>query len=199
MQNILMGYNQELAVEYGLDIIDLAILQWFERFKNKECVSEEGKDFYWLNYQTLIDDLPALGIKSKDRIYRRLKKMEKCGLLIHKHLTSKGNKKGRFSFYAFGEKYPSFKVDKNTKEQKQVQDQPCTINEEPEQVVADEPINKVEIGSKLNSLVEGLKQAIKSNIHKEISQKMEALREMLYTGQIRQEQFNKIIEPLRCL
>ena len=158
MQNTLMGYNQELAVEYGLDVIDLAILQWFVRFNDKEFMNEEGKVFYWLNDQTLINDLPTLGVKSKDRIYRRLKKMEKCGLLIHKNVKQKGEFKGNFSFYAFGEKYPSFVVSEDNLEQT-----PTKVETAPVQEPAKEEKKVVSLSSKKNDTGKSKAKSSKKN------------------------------------
>ena len=44
----------------------------------------DGRIFYWINYQTIIDELPILGIKNRRVIARHFDKLEKSGVLFFK-------------------------------------------------------------------------------------------------------------------
>ena len=103
MKYTVEGFNQEKAIEYGLDLTDLLILRWIVDFFPKMSKKNiEGKEFAWIDYKTILEDMPILGFTSKDRLYRKLKEMAKKGILIHKGIK---NKEGSFSYYGFGEKY----------------------------------------------------------------------------------------------
>ena len=99
------GFSQRKLVEFGLDSVDAIILRWFVDFyaTNKMVVlkDENDKEFKWVNYGAIIEDLPILKITNREVIARRFKKMENCGIL--EHWTCKN--KGTFSCYRIGDKY----------------------------------------------------------------------------------------------
>lgn len=85
----------------GLDALDLHILRWFVDFFPKMKKYTEGETQYaWVNYETIICDLPLLGLE-KQAIYKRFSKMVELGVLEHKHIKQGGS----FSYYGFGENY----------------------------------------------------------------------------------------------
>ncbi len=103
MKYTIEGFSQEEAIKYGLDVEDLIILRWFVDFSSSMSQKLiEGKTYYWINYQTLLKDLPILRFKSKDRLYRKMKNMVDIGVLKHKNIK---NIEGNFSYYAFEDRY----------------------------------------------------------------------------------------------
>ncbi|MDU6533835.1 MAG: hypothetical protein E6517_00125 [Intestinibacter bartlettii] len=104
MKTTIHGFRQDRLVLYGMDNDDALILRWFVDFKDSgkmaSKIIEEDK-YYWIKYEGLLDDLVILKIKTKDALYRRLKKMEKQKIL--KRQTVKEN--GTYSFYTLGDNY----------------------------------------------------------------------------------------------
>lgn len=100
------GYDQAKLIEYKLDYVDAIILRWYTDFslsgKMTEAISTDGKRYYWVNYKGVLDALPILGFKSRDRIYRTFKKFVSCGLMEH-YIKKQG---GTYSCYRLnGDKY----------------------------------------------------------------------------------------------
>lgn len=103
MKYTIEGFSQEKAVEFELDIEDLMILRWFVDFSPKMTQKQiEDETYYWVNYKAILEDMPILGFKTKDRVYRKMKKMVEKKLL--KHSTFK-NADGTYSYYAFSDNY----------------------------------------------------------------------------------------------
>ncbi len=112
MQNILIGYSQEKAVEFGLDLKDLVILRFIYTFIVSKSIFKkkiDGRDFYWIKTSYIIEQLPLLNIKSKDMIMRRVKKLVENKLLDYR-LMKEG---GTYTLYAIGSEYENlfFKKD----------------------------------------------------------------------------------------
>ena len=83
MKTIINGYLQEDLLKANIDLVDIEIIKYFEQFqlsKNMKHKEHEGKLFFWLSYQKIIDDLPIINIKSKRSITRRFKDMEDKGI-----------------------------------------------------------------------------------------------------------------------
>ena len=79
-----MGFLQSKAIEMNLDDKDLSILRYFIDFKDSGKMVMKiinDKPFYWLKSDALIEELPILGIKSKDVLRRRLKKLVEANVL----------------------------------------------------------------------------------------------------------------------
>lgn len=103
MKYTIEGFNQEKAIELGLDLEDLMILRWIVDFSPKMTKKIiDNKEYFWINYQSILEDMPILNFKSKDRLYRKLKEMANKGILIHKGIK---DKEGSFSYYTYGEQY----------------------------------------------------------------------------------------------
>ena len=84
-----------------LDQTDLTLLRWFVDFYPKMKKKIIGETQYaWVNYQSIINDLPLLEIE-KDTVYRRFKKMEDFKILEHKHIKDNGS----YSYFRFGINY----------------------------------------------------------------------------------------------
>ena len=84
-----------------LDQTDLILLRWFVDFYPKMKKKIVGEIQYaWVNYQSIVNDLPLLQIE-KRTVYNRFSKMCELGILIHYHDKNGGS----YSYYGFGEKY----------------------------------------------------------------------------------------------
>lgn len=104
MKFTVLGFSQEIAINYGLDLTDLMILRYFVDFKDSgEMVSKIIKNdkYYWLKYEKLLEGIPVINITSKDVLRRRLKYLVDKEIL--KHETVKLN--GKYSFYTIGNNY----------------------------------------------------------------------------------------------
>lgn len=104
MKFTINGFNQEKLIKYGLDAVDALILRYFIDFKDSgDMVIEiiNNKPYYWVRYSYLISTIPIINLKSKDALRRRLKKLEKCKVLIHYHK----NQGGSYSYYGIGPNY----------------------------------------------------------------------------------------------
>lgn len=84
-----------------LDQTDLTLLRWFVDFYPKMKKKIIGETQYaWVNYQSIVNDLPLLRIEKRS-VYNRFSKMCELGILIHYHDKNGGS----YSYYGFGEKY----------------------------------------------------------------------------------------------
>lgn len=84
MKYTLEGFSQEQLVKLGLDATDAIILRWFVDFSatgKMSRVYDSGKEFWWVKYSAIIDDLPILGISTTKNIGRHFQKMVDCGLM----------------------------------------------------------------------------------------------------------------------
>lgn len=61
----ILGFSQEKAIEYGLDVGDLIVLRWFIGAKNKthishseETIEQDGCIYFHVNYQHLVEEFP---------------------------------------------------------------------------------------------------------------------------------------------
>jgi len=103
MKYTIQGFSQSKLLELKLDTIDVTLLRYFIDFRDTDkMVSEiiQNEKYYWMNYKSLIESLPILGL-GKDRVYRRFKNMAAQGILLH--ATKKSG--GTFSYYAVGPIY----------------------------------------------------------------------------------------------
>lgn len=114
MRYTIEGFSQTEAIKFRrteivngkekvvtLDCTDLVILRWFVDFwPNMMKVEIGGRQYAWLSYKALIEDMPLIGIK-KGMLAIRLKKMVKFGILIHQTVKNGGT----FSYYGFGPEY----------------------------------------------------------------------------------------------
>ena len=106
MKYSIHGFSQPRAVELGLSNDDLLVLRWFVDFcgtGKMQSIKEPEGIYYWVNYQSVLDDLPVLRI-SKDWLARKcFKALCDAQVLCHKHIK----KGGSFSYYGFGINYES--------------------------------------------------------------------------------------------
>jgi hypothetical protein len=135
MRYTIEGFSQTEAIKFRrteivngkekvvtLDCTDLVILRWFVDFwPNMMKVEIGGRQYAWLSYKALIEDMPLIGIK-KGMLALRLKKLVSFGILSHQTVKSGGT----FSYYGFGPEYARL-VDTN--HAKDISDPAQPINE----------------------------------------------------------------------
>lgn len=97
------GFSQRNLVKLGLDNDDAFILKWFLDFmavgKMKPQINPtDGKIYYWVNYQGILNDLPAIRPSGRDAIGKRFReRYVAAGLLFH---WTKKDSEGTYSYYA---------------------------------------------------------------------------------------------------
>ena len=119
MQYNIAGFYQPKAVELGLCCDDLIVLRWFVDFAGTNKMRTtiiDGKPYYWVNYQTVLKELPILRI-SKQTLYKKhFVNLCKAKVLEHKQVKDGGN----FSYYCYGINYDTLvylqEYDNNTLE-----------------------------------------------------------------------------------
>lgn len=98
------GFCQPRAVELGLTNDDLLVLRWFVDFagtKKMKTIIENDGIYYWVNYSTVLDDLPVLKISKVTLKRKHFDKLCEVHVLKHKHIKQGGS----FSYYAYGINY----------------------------------------------------------------------------------------------
>lgn len=112
MKYTIYGFSQKKAIEYNLSSDDLLVLRWIIDFSNTnkmKTIYEGNRVYYWINYATILEELPILNI-GKDRLKRKIfNKLCEANVLIHKHIKQGGS----FSYYAIGDNYLSLISDSN--------------------------------------------------------------------------------------
>jgi len=101
MKYTIFGFSQKKLIQLKLDLKDACIIRYMVDFYSSSKmikITEEGKEYFWINYQYLIDNIPIIEIKNKESLGRRLKNIEESGLLEKKTIK---NSKGTFSFFRF--------------------------------------------------------------------------------------------------
>ena len=121
--------NQLILSETNLDIIDGAILDYLHTYcssRNKKIdkqrIKDDDGDWTWVNYQTLLKDMPLLRIKSSGALTPRIKKIEEAGYI---ETYRKGNQK---LFIRMNEKIDELfiKKDSSIHEDEQLSSKSCS-------------------------------------------------------------------------
>ncbi|MEG2289335.1 MAG: conserved phage C-terminal domain-containing protein [Clostridium sp.] len=116
MKYTIMGFSQQGLVELGLDVIDATILRYFIDFKDAKGMKievVEGKVYYWIRYDGVINQLPILNMK-KCTVQSRFFKLRDAGVLTH-YVKREG---GTYSYFGLGEKYSKLIYETSTTEKK---------------------------------------------------------------------------------
>lgn len=139
MKYTIGAVQQKQLINYELDIKDAFILTYLKEITtSKKLINKTiaDKKYVWIDYQSLIDYLPALKISSKDVIARRMAKYEKIGL-IKKHLH-KTMAYGVYTFFHLEEKFNTMfeihKIEKDDNELEKIKEKMGLLgqqNEEP--------------------------------------------------------------------
>ena len=121
MKFSILGFSQQKAVELGLESNDLLVLRWFVDFAGTikmKTMLIENKVYYWINYQTVLDELPILKV-SKQTLYKKhFMNLCKADVLNHKQIKEGGT----FSYYCYGINYDKLVY---------LQDEPSVKNNNP--------------------------------------------------------------------
>lgn len=135
MKLFLIGFSQKNALEIRntnqkLDIIDLVILDWLKCFypKMKKYFIGE-KEYVWIEYQKVLDDIPILDIK-KRTVMDRFKKMSELGVLDHITVYEQDGRKGTYSYFGFADGYYSLISDNQDKSSEESKSEGIRSNEQ---------------------------------------------------------------------
>ena len=83
------GFDQSKAVDLGLSVADVLLLRWFVDFSNTGAMEKrviDGKEYFWISYDYVLQELPILKI-SKKTLYRCFMELVDKGVLIHEEGT----------------------------------------------------------------------------------------------------------------
>lgn len=103
MRYTILGFSQKEAMELKLDVNDLLILRWFVDFYHSGSMikmTANQKEYAWVNYSKVLEDIPILSMK-KTALSRRLAKICDAGILEHETLKQGGT----YSLYRLTSKY----------------------------------------------------------------------------------------------
>ena len=109
MKYTIHGFSQKMAIEMGLKIDDLLLLRWFVDFMGTNRMKKffvEDECFYWVRYDSILEDLPILDCK-KRAVASKLKNLVDTDVLKNQTLK----RGGTYSVYAIGENYGSLVSD----------------------------------------------------------------------------------------
>ena len=121
MRFSVFAYSQEKLLEYGLDVTDALILDWFANFfigKMEKRIFKDSSDnsriFGWVKISKIMEDLPVIGITSEKGIRRRFDAFVEKGLMQRETVITQGGKR---SYYRTTELYDSLLNTKSTERQ----------------------------------------------------------------------------------
>ena len=101
MKYNIFDYNQKKAIELGLDLKDLLILNWIQIFYPKmNKTIRDSKQYFWVKYSAVLSDIPILEIESEKGLYKRMQKMCDIGILEYLPIRTS---QGCFAYYLITE------------------------------------------------------------------------------------------------
>jgi hypothetical protein len=95
MKYTIEGLSQQKLIDLNLDNTDALIIRWFLDFKATDKMVKV-KEYFWVKYDAIINDLPCIGIHNKEVMARRFKKFIIAGIMTG---HTERNSKGTFSCY----------------------------------------------------------------------------------------------------
>lgn len=102
MKYTIEGLQQSALLQLKLDSSDAVIIRFLIDFFNTKKMKKfemEGVSYFWVNYKTIITEIPILGI-GKAALANRFKKYVKCGLM-QSYLEK--SSQGTFTYFRFVE------------------------------------------------------------------------------------------------
>ena len=120
MQNIILGFRQDKAIELGLHLDDLIILRYLTDFFPKMIkITDENKIYFWVDYKYLIHCLPILYKNAHNLNKTNFDRLVKKNVLSKKQILNPKELKrsGLATFYAFSINYYIIQVSQSTPEQ----------------------------------------------------------------------------------
>ena len=120
VQGYIDGFDQSELLALGLDIIDAYIFQWYLDFAGSgnmqplrdgsgNIVMQEGKIYYMVRYQAVLDAFPIFGISTTRMVALRFEKYLALGLFTK---IVKQTRYGKLTFFASTDKLFSLKFNK---------------------------------------------------------------------------------------
>lgn len=107
MKYTIEGFQQKILIEYGLDCLDAVILRYIIDFwqtgkmqifpEDNVHKNSSPNEYFWMNYSTIINELPILAIE-KQALSKRMKKFVVCGLLNKRLWKYSG---GTYTYFRF--------------------------------------------------------------------------------------------------
>jgi hypothetical protein len=91
-----ININQKALAKYDIDLKDMAIFDYIHVMcasVNKNIEKERFKGHTWINYERLIEDMPALRIKSRNTISARIANLENSGLVTTEKKMINGHRR----------------------------------------------------------------------------------------------------------
>lgn len=152
----LYGYRQDVSCELGLYFDELAILRYIDDFRNtgKMYFEEiEGRKYYWVLYEKMIDFYPTFKTRFKDPTRKVADMMRKGNLnkvLDFKILHWNGKKKGTYTFFAINEEIYQELIAPII-DKKEVKKEVAPTKEEPQQEPYKEQVQEIYKPSSLNA------------------------------------------------
>ncbi len=116
-------YNQLGLIEYNtnnpgkeLDFTDaILLMELYKLLSEWDAIEKKNfnqKEYFWIAYNKILDELPTLGIKTNDALYRRLKIIERFGLIEKETVqTGKENRKTYFRLTPIGLQTVTLRMD----------------------------------------------------------------------------------------
>lgn len=115
MRQTILGFNQSMAVELGLTVSDLLLLQYI-MYANSEPtmkhIVEDEVAYVWLQHQKIMEDLPILNI-SEGTLKNKLTQFRNAGLIQSKTIAN-CNGRGTRTYYTVTELTTSLMNDQVT-------------------------------------------------------------------------------------
>ena len=120
MQNIILGFRQDKAIELGLHLDDLIILRYLTDFFPKMIkITDNNRIYFWVDYKYLIHCLPILYKNAQNLNKTNFDRLVKKNVLTKKQILNPKELKrsGLATFYAFSINYYIIQVSQSTPEQ----------------------------------------------------------------------------------
>ena len=119
MKYTIEGYSQRELLRRRMDAHDVVLLQWFhEQFTlGMKKVRIAEREWALLEYESVCEELPILGLTSKDSLYRRMKKLtdvnvlESCHDPESKRTVYRLNEKAIYALVTGGERESSVETE----------------------------------------------------------------------------------------
>lgn len=95
MRIAVLNINQSAALRLGLDITDIALIDWMVSFSSSgrmEHRDQEGSLYFWVSYKKVCEDLPVLGLSERSAARRFSSLVDKGIFRSVKIATNRGLK-----------------------------------------------------------------------------------------------------------
>ena len=107
--------NAEKEIIQTLEIEDLYLLNRLFNFRGSAKTANaiiDGKVFFWINYKTLLENMPILNM-TKETLMNKFKKYVDMKLIERKQIYEKDGIKGTYSYMHITEKLEDLQINKN--------------------------------------------------------------------------------------